>query len=80
MGAQRRAGASSDVLDHNVSETDRICMQLFLDIQVRIPIALHVSFVICIAMSWTEMSYSTHLPRNGFVRLNWNGSSGAECI
>ncbi|XP_024971658.1 conserved oligomeric Golgi complex subunit 2 [Cynara cardunculus var. scolymus] len=32
-GAQRRAGASSDVSDHNVSETDRICMQLFLDIQ-----------------------------------------------
>ncbi|XP_071699985.1 conserved oligomeric Golgi complex subunit 2-like [Rutidosis leptorrhynchoides] len=33
MGAQRRAGATSDVSDHNVSETDRICMQLFLDIQ-----------------------------------------------
>nr|KAJ0214639.1 hypothetical protein LSAT_V11C400188700 [Lactuca sativa] len=32
-GAQRRAGATSDVSDHNVSETDRICMQLFLDIQ-----------------------------------------------
>ncbi|XP_076897893.1 conserved oligomeric Golgi complex subunit 2-like [Bidens hawaiensis] len=32
-GAQRRAGASSDVSDHNVSETERICMQLFLDIQ-----------------------------------------------
>ncbi|CAI9280512.1 unnamed protein product [Lactuca saligna] len=33
LGAQRRAGATSDVSDHNVSETDRICMQLFLDIQ-----------------------------------------------
>ncbi|XP_071731750.1 conserved oligomeric Golgi complex subunit 2-like [Rutidosis leptorrhynchoides] len=33
MGAQRRAGATSDVSDHNVSEIDRICMQLFLDIQ-----------------------------------------------
>nr|XP_043617867.1 conserved oligomeric Golgi complex subunit 2 [Erigeron canadensis] len=33
QGAQRRAGASSDVTEHNVSETDRICMQLFLDIQ-----------------------------------------------
>ncbi|KAK9066414.1 hypothetical protein SSX86_013736 [Deinandra increscens subsp. villosa] len=33
LGAQRRAGASSDVSDHNVSETERICMQLFLDIQ-----------------------------------------------
>ncbi|TMW98307.1 hypothetical protein EJD97_004203 [Solanum chilense] len=33
LGAQRRAGASSDVSDHNLSETDKICMQLFLDIQ-----------------------------------------------
>ncbi|KAK4264502.1 hypothetical protein QN277_025666 [Acacia crassicarpa] len=30
---QRRGGASSDVSDHNVSDTDKICMQLFLDIQ-----------------------------------------------
>lgn len=34
QGAQRRAGASSDVTDNNVSDTDKICMQLFLDIQV----------------------------------------------
>ncbi|KAL3652642.1 Conserved oligomeric Golgi complex subunit 2 [Castilleja foliolosa] len=33
LGAQRRAGASSDVSDHNVSDTAKICMQLFLDIQ-----------------------------------------------
>ncbi|KAJ0527839.1 putative oligomeric Golgi complex, subunit 2 [Helianthus annuus] len=36
LGAQRRAGASSDVSDvsdHNVSDTEKICMQLFLDIQ-----------------------------------------------
>ncbi|KAF3436861.1 hypothetical protein FNV43_RR19614 [Rhamnella rubrinervis] len=33
QGAQRRAGASSDVSDHNVSNTDKVCMQLFLDIQ-----------------------------------------------
>ncbi|KAL1566512.1 conserved oligomeric Golgi complex subunit 2-like [Salvia divinorum] len=33
LGAQRRAGASSDVSDNNVSDTDKICMQLFLDIQ-----------------------------------------------
>ncbi|KAJ7945719.1 Conserved oligomeric Golgi complex subunit 2 [Quillaja saponaria] len=33
QGAQRRAGASSDVSDHNMSDTDKICMQLFLDIQ-----------------------------------------------
>ncbi|KAL8230540.1 hypothetical protein R6Q57_000318 [Mikania cordata] len=32
-GAQRRAGASSDVSDHSVSDTEKICMQLFLDIQ-----------------------------------------------
>ncbi|XP_028765079.1 conserved oligomeric Golgi complex subunit 2 [Neltuma alba] len=30
---QRRGGASSDVSDQNVSDTDKICMQLFLDIQ-----------------------------------------------
>ncbi|KAI9108755.1 hypothetical protein K1719_020060 [Acacia pycnantha] len=30
---QRRGGTSSDVSDHNVSDTDKICMQLFLDIQ-----------------------------------------------
>ncbi|KAL3528104.1 hypothetical protein ACH5RR_012760, partial [Cinchona calisaya] len=33
LGAQRRAGASSDFSDHNVSDTDKVCMQLFLDIQ-----------------------------------------------
>ena len=34
QGAQRRAGTSSDVVDNSVSDTDKICMQLFLDIQV----------------------------------------------
>ncbi|KAK6924690.1 COG complex component, COG2, C-terminal [Dillenia turbinata] len=33
QGAQKRAGASSDVSEQNVSDTDKICMQLFLDIQ-----------------------------------------------
>ncbi|XP_020206306.1 conserved oligomeric Golgi complex subunit 2 [Cajanus cajan] len=33
QSAQRRAGASSDISDNNVSDTDKICMQLFLDIQ-----------------------------------------------
>ncbi|KAF5932963.1 hypothetical protein HYC85_029134 [Camellia sinensis] len=33
QGAQRRGGASSDVSENNVSNTDKICMQLFLDIQ-----------------------------------------------
>lgn len=33
LGAQRRAGASSDISDNNVSDTDKVCMQLFLDIQ-----------------------------------------------
>lgn len=34
QSAQRRAGASSDISDNNVSDTDKMCMQLFLDIQV----------------------------------------------
>ncbi|KAI7986079.1 Conserved oligomeric Golgi complex subunit 2 [Camellia lanceoleosa] len=33
QGAQRRGGASSDVSENNVSNTDKICMQLFLDVQ-----------------------------------------------
>ncbi|TXG51298.1 hypothetical protein EZV62_023822 [Acer yangbiense] len=33
MGAQKRAGASMDVTDHNVSENAKFSMQLFLDIQ-----------------------------------------------
>ncbi|CAJ2664222.1 conserved oligomeric Golgi complex subunit 2 [Trifolium pratense] len=33
QSAQRRAGASSDIADNNVSEPDKMCMQLFLDIQ-----------------------------------------------
>ncbi|KAJ1380468.1 Conserved oligomeric Golgi complex, subunit 2, N-terminal [Sesbania bispinosa] len=33
QSAQRRAGASSDVADNNVSDTDKMCMQLFIDIQ-----------------------------------------------
>lgn len=40
QGAQRRAGASSDVSDNNVSDTDKICMQLFLDIQVGLNLVL----------------------------------------
>ncbi|GJS26809.1 conserved oligomeric Golgi complex subunit 2 [Tanacetum coccineum] len=34
QGARARHGASSDTSGHNVTETDKICMQLFLDIQV----------------------------------------------
>ncbi|KAI3919573.1 hypothetical protein MKX01_018396 [Papaver californicum] len=33
QGAQRRAGANADVLNNNISNSDKICMQLFLDIQ-----------------------------------------------
>ncbi|EXC04126.1 Conserved oligomeric Golgi complex subunit 2 [Morus notabilis] len=33
QGAQRRAGASSDISDNNVSDTYKICQQLKLDIQ-----------------------------------------------
>ncbi|KAH8486739.1 hypothetical protein Peur_069848 [Populus x canadensis] len=32
-GAQRRTGVSSDVSDPTVSDTDKLCMQYFLDIQ-----------------------------------------------
>jgi hypothetical protein len=35
-GAQRRTGVSSDVSDPTVSDTDKLCMQYFLDIQVSI--------------------------------------------
>lgn len=33
QSAQRRAGTSSGISDNNVSDTDRMCMQFFLDIQ-----------------------------------------------
>ncbi|KAM0947073.1 hypothetical protein DsansV1_C08g0082281 [Dioscorea sansibarensis] len=33
QGAQRRVGASSDAVDNNISDTEKICMQIFLDIQ-----------------------------------------------
>ncbi|KAI7740396.1 hypothetical protein M8C21_017154, partial [Ambrosia artemisiifolia] len=33
LGAQRRAGASSDVSDRSISDTEKLCMQLFLDVQ-----------------------------------------------
>ncbi|KAH7664109.1 COG complex component COG2 protein [Dioscorea alata] len=33
QGAQRRVGASSDTVDNNISDTEKICMQIFLDIQ-----------------------------------------------
>lgn len=33
MGAQKRAGASLDVSETNVSDSDKVCMQLFLDNQ-----------------------------------------------
>lgn len=38
--AQKRGGAASGVSDHNVSETDKMCMQLFLDIQVNLLICV----------------------------------------
>uniref|UniRef100_A0A0D3FRD5 Conserved oligomeric Golgi complex subunit 2 n=1 Tax=Oryza barthii TaxID=65489 RepID=A0A0D3FRD5_9ORYZ len=33
QGAQRRVGANTDASDNIISDTDKICMQLFLDIQ-----------------------------------------------
>ncbi|ONK71964.1 uncharacterized protein A4U43_C04F14250 [Asparagus officinalis] len=42
QGAQRRVGGSSDTADSNISDTDKICRQLFLDIQeYGRPILLH---------------------------------------
>lgn len=46
QGAQRRAGASSDVSDHNVSDTDKICTQLFLDIQVNMVLVSNCSVLL----------------------------------
>ncbi|KAJ1413281.1 hypothetical protein SESBI_19828 [Sesbania bispinosa] len=43
QSAQRRAGASSDVADNNVSDTDKMCMQLFIDIQVSNSMILNIS-------------------------------------
>lgn len=46
QSAQRRAGASSDISDNNVSDTDKICMQLFLDIQVGMILIVTITSVI----------------------------------
>ena len=35
QGQQKRIGGSTDASDNIISDTDKICMQLFLDIQVR---------------------------------------------
>ena len=38
QNAQKRAGAAaSGVSDHNESGTEKMCMQLFLDLQVTLP-------------------------------------------
>ena len=38
QNAQKRAGAAaSGVADHNESGTEKMCMQLFLDLQVTLP-------------------------------------------
>jgi hypothetical protein len=64
-GAQRRAGVSSDVSDPSVSDTDKLCMQYFLDIQVRIVLHLPLSFTHCCAPISTSMHTtivtSTHI-------------------
>lgn len=39
--AQKRAGAASGVSDQNVSEMDKMCMQLFLDLQVTLLVIFH---------------------------------------
>ena len=44
--AQKRAGAASGVSDDNVSETDKMCMQLFLDTQVTLHMIHCVKYVL----------------------------------
>lgn len=41
QNAQKRAGAASGVSDQNVSETEKMCMQLFLDLQVTLLMMFH---------------------------------------
>lgn len=53
QSAQRRAGTSSDISDNNVSDTDKICMQLFLDIQVGM-------IVIITSMIFHTLAHLTH--------------------
>ncbi|KAF2302637.1 hypothetical protein GH714_000521 [Hevea brasiliensis] len=54
QGAQRRGGASSDVSDNSVSDTDKICMQLFLDIQASY-ISLSLSLSLTCALGGTKL-------------------------
>ncbi|XP_028124707.1 uncharacterized protein LOC114321703 [Camellia sinensis] len=62
QGAQRRGGASSDVSENNVSNTDKICMQLFLDIQVSL---ILVQILVC-GCVWM------HIPVCVFVFKSWS--------
>ncbi|KAH0470863.1 hypothetical protein IEQ34_000586 [Dendrobium chrysotoxum] len=59
QGAQRRVGASSDALDNNISNTEKICMQLFLDIQDLLEFAKFNDSVLlqgCIALFFNIIS------------------------
>lgn len=41
QNAQKRAGGTSGVADHNVSGTEKMCMQLLLDLQVTLLMMFH---------------------------------------
>lgn len=76
QSAQRRAGASSDISDNYVSDTDKICMQLFLDIQVGMMLSLfcgiiHMQIMQCIVMisEWIFNSLSSKLCLLSFDNL-----------
>ncbi|KAL5662890.1 hypothetical protein ACJX0J_022998 [Zea mays] len=52
QGAQRRVGASTDASDNIISDTDKICMQLFLDIQSSMAVSLKHVGVSDVIESW----------------------------
>lgn len=70
QSAQRRAGASSDISDNNVSDTDKICMQLFLDIQVGMILIITIFSVIFLILACTSTTRNSlllnlsHCPAN----------------
>ncbi|KAL2321690.1 hypothetical protein Fmac_026069 [Flemingia macrophylla] len=74
QSAQRRAGASSDISDNNVSDTDKICMQLFLDIQVGEIFIITITIFFILALAYTTrkfmasgMSLSLSSKLNAFI-------------
>lgn len=84
QGAQRRVGASTDASDSIISDTDKICMQLFLDIQVCcLPL---VQFCSCahkwywcyvLAIRNSPSRFISHLNQNNVVLLDLFGTQAS---